>query len=431
MHGNDRTAARTSWPLPEQIGRWGSRIEFDAQRPAAGQWAFYGTRVDLILEGRYHEVLPLHVELSPTFLCNFSCPWCSCRSAREEWSVEDVFKHPLASDTTVMREHRIHAVVDHLAEHDVEIMWVGGEPTMNKLLYTAAERAGAAGLAQCIFTNGSLLTEVQARRLFQAGLVFIRLSLNAVTPEVHRRHHDYAPGKRFSARVLRNVALLAELRRQQISATKVGISIVIDENNVDDLVPTAEFLRDTVAHTGDGTIDYVVLRTAIPYHGAEVKIDDRVGQAVNFALSDDSPMRRIYRDAGIEVVLPGDQRVEEPIPEDDLGCLAAGWFGEVNPRGEILSCSDRYGDPDYVIGDLGLNSISTIWSSSQRTSVLQRAQTDRCASRYCPPGGRGNHLNRQFREVERLRRIGRLEDAQRWITDIREVVSAPKHSFYL
>ncbi len=113
----------------------------------------------MVLAGRYHEVLPLHVEVSPTFLCNFACPWCSCRSAREEWSETDVFNHPRASPLTVMRQSRINAVVDHLAEHGVEIMWVGGEPTMNPLLYPAARRAHELGLNQCLFTNGSLFTK--------------------------------------------------------------------------------------------------------------------------------------------------------------------------------------------------------------------------------------------------------------------------------
>ncbi|MGH3426854.1 MAG: radical SAM protein, partial [Mycobacteriales bacterium] len=98
-----------------------------------------------MLAGRYHEVLPLHVEVSPTFLCNFACPWCSCRSAREEWSDTDVFHHPRSSPLTVMRRSRIDAVIDHLAEHRVEIMWVGGEPTMNPLLYSAVTRAHKRG----------------------------------------------------------------------------------------------------------------------------------------------------------------------------------------------------------------------------------------------------------------------------------------------
>jgi len=43
------------------------------QRPESGQWVFWQDRVGLVLAGRYQEVLPLHVEVSPTFLCNFAC----------------------------------------------------------------------------------------------------------------------------------------------------------------------------------------------------------------------------------------------------------------------------------------------------------------------------------------------------------------------
>ncbi|MGH3550814.1 MAG: hypothetical protein ACRDQU_22365 [Pseudonocardiaceae bacterium] len=66
---------RSAWPLPEQPGRWGNWEAFSRQRVESGQWVFWEDRVRLVLAGRYHEVMPLHVEVSPTFLGNFACPW--------------------------------------------------------------------------------------------------------------------------------------------------------------------------------------------------------------------------------------------------------------------------------------------------------------------------------------------------------------------
>ncbi|MGH3925998.1 MAG: hypothetical protein ACRDTT_24595 [Pseudonocardiaceae bacterium] len=114
--------ARRVWPLPEQPGHWRNRGDVRAATGGVRQWVFWEDRARLAFAGRYHEGSPLHVEVSPTFLCNFACPWCSCRSAQEEWSETDVFDHPRSSPLMVMRWSRIDAVVDHLAEHDVEIM---------------------------------------------------------------------------------------------------------------------------------------------------------------------------------------------------------------------------------------------------------------------------------------------------------------------
>lgn len=421
------------WPLPEQLGAWGSYEEFAAQRPESGQWVFWGDRVQLAMEGRYAEVAPLHVEVSPTYLCNFACPWCSCRSARGEWSEDgDVFRHPRASPLTVMRRPRLEAVIDHLAEHEVEIMWVGGEPTMNPLLYPAARRADELGLNQCIFTNGSIFTAAQARALFEARFVFVRVSLNAVTPEVHQRHHDYDPRLPYADRVVRNVEMLASLRAEGISDTLLGMSIVVDAGNVEDLLPTARMVADACTGSPGGRIDYILVRPAFPMVGAQVDLDESALESFRDQTADGSAFRRILADAGIDLVMPAASIGEaSPIPEDDLGCLAAGWFGEVTPAGDLLPCSDLYGDPEFFIGNIARDSLDAIWSGPQRASILDKVQTGRCASNRCPSNGRGHHLNRTFRELERLRRSGRLDLAQQWVEDLRRVLPRPDHSFFL
>jgi len=425
--------ATTSWPLPDQLGAWGTREEFERQRPESGQWVFWEDRVALVMAGRYAEVAPLHVEVSPTYLCNFACPWCSCRSARGEWAEDgDVFHHPRATPLTVMRRPRLESVVDHLAEHRVEIMWVGGEPTMNPLLYPAATRAAERGINQCIFTNGSIFKPEQAHVLFEAGLVFVRVSLNAVSPEVHQRHHDYDPRLPYAERVLRNVEMLARLRAEELSRTLLGMSLVVDRGNVDDLLPTAEFLARTCAEPNAGKIDYVMIRPAFPLVGAQVDLDEETVDLFLRQTAGDAPLRRLLADAGIDLIMPeASMATSAAIPEDDLGCLAAGWFGEVTPAGDMLPCSDLYGDPEFFIGNIGRDSIGGIWSGPQRGAVLENVRASRCASRRCPSNGRGHHLNRTFRELERFRAAGELATVERWIDDLRRTLPRPDHSFFL
>ena len=420
------------WPLPEQVGQWGSTAEFRRQRAEAGQWVFWRDRFDLVMAGRYHEVVPLHIELSPTFLCNFACPWCSCRSAREEWSEDDVFRHPRSTPLTVMRMPRLERVVDHLADHRVEVMWVGGEPTMNPLLYPAAARAHNRGLNQCLFTNGSLFRPDQAASLFDSELVFIRVSLNAVTPEVHQRQHDYDPRRPHGQRVLDNMALLAELRAEERSRTLVGVSIVVSSSNADDILPTARFLSGLCTGDRDRRIDYVIMRPAFPIVGAQVDVDPATVETFLREAAPDSQTRRLLADAGIEVVVP-DASVSavDAMPDDDLGCLAAGWFGEVTPSGDMLPCSDLYGDPGFYIGNIANDSLTDIWTSDRRHAVLGEVRRGQCPSTRCPANGRGHHLNRAFRQVETFRRSDRLNEVARWAEDLRRVVPVPEHSFFL
>jgi len=242
---------RTRWPLPERVAAYGDRDEFERSRKEAGQWVFWDDRVQLVLSGRYDEVRPLHVELSPTYLCNFACPWCSCRSAREEWSDADVFSHPRATPLTVIRDAKLDRVLGNL-------------------------------------------------------------------------------------------------------------------------------------------------------------------------------------ESGIDVVVPEQSATSAPGPEpDDRGCIAAGWFGEVTPNGDMVLCSDRYGNPDYFIGNVAQATMDEIWAGGGRRSALRLAKRTACYQTYCPSNGRGFFFNRLFREIEQFRNHGRLEEVRAWISDLRAVLPVPAHSFFI
>jgi sulfatase maturation enzyme AslB (radical SAM superfamily) len=427
---------RAKWPLPQRVAAYGSAEEFRRARMESGQWVFWKDRVELVLQGRYDEVLPLHVELSPTYLCNFACPWCSCRSAREEWSDTDVFNHPRASPMTVMRQEKIDHILAHLAEYAIGIMWVGGEPTMNPLLYPAALKADQLGLPQCLFTNGSLFNPERVIQLFNANLVFIRVSLNAVTPEVHRIHHDYEARYAYGARVIENLRCLTEVRAQHRSGTLLGVSVVVDERNLVDLEPTARQLCLLAAKYGPGSIDYVIFRPAFPFYSAQLTMRSDTTQRFLEAIGPGAPWRRRLADSGIDVIIPDDS-VAAGVPtdpasvHDNLGCLAAGWFGEITPNGDMVVCSDRYGNPDYFIGNIALKSIDELWAGPGRRRVLELARTCNCYPTFCPSNGRGHFFNRLFREVEVFRRDGRLAEVRSWVEDLREVLPQPTHSFFL
>ncbi|MCC9707164.1 radical SAM protein [Streptomyces sp. MNU76] len=428
---------RTRWPLPDQVATYGDLGTFQRARKESGQWVFWEDRAELVLQGRYDEVIPLHIELSPTYLCNFACPWCSCRSAREDWSDNDVFNHPRATPMTVMRKEKIDDVLSHLAEHRVGIMWVGGEPTMNPLLYSTALRADALGLSQCLFTNGSLLSPRRVDALFDANLVFIRVSLNAVSPDVHQVHHDYDPRRGYADRVLENLRALAETGARRRSSTLVGVSIVVDERNLGDLELTAEHLCHLAERYGPGAVSYAIFRPAFPFHTAQLDVRSDTVERFLGAIGPDAPWHRRMREAGIDVVIP-----EQSVPEntvapadlpvrDDLGCLAAGWFGEVTPNGDMVLCSDQYGNPDYFIGNVASSSIGELWSGDGRRTALKLARDTSCYTTYCPRNGRGYFLNQLFRQVEQLRTQGRLDEVATWIEDLRAVLPRPTHSFFL
>jgi MoaA/NifB/PqqE/SkfB family radical SAM enzyme len=425
--------ASALYPLPDRPGAYGDRAAFEASRHESGQWVFWGDRVELVLAGRYDEVKPLHVELSPTYLCNFSCPWCSCRSAREVWSDEDVFHHPEATPGTVMSCERLDAVVDRLAEHKIAIQWVGGEPTMHPGLLPAVARAREQGLSQCLFTNGSVLGERRVRALLAAELDFIRVSLDAVTVDVHRVHHGYRAGRPYAGNVLANLRQLVRLRRELGARTKVGVSLVVDERNLDDVVPTAHFVASLCEEHGSGAVDFVIVRPTHQFYNSQVELTDDTSSLLWTLATRGGELTSVLADHGVRVVVPeaSFRRAPADVAHHGDACLSCGWFGEVTPTGAMVLCSDRYGNPDYFVGDLAEDGVSEIWVGEQRREVLDYVRETRCFKDRCPRNGRGFQLNQVFHEIERFRRRGEFDAVRRWIEDVRVTVARPEHSFFL
>jgi radical SAM protein with 4Fe4S-binding SPASM domain len=145
-----------------------------------------------------------------------------------------------------------------------------------------------------------------------------------------------------------------------------------------------------------------------------------------------APLRRTLTESGIDVVVPWQSTAPAPAPEpDDRGCIGAGWFGEVTPNGDMVLCSDRYGNPDYFIGNIAQTTMDEIWAGDGRRSALRLAQRTACYQTNCPSNGRGFFFNRLFREIEQFRDRGRLEEVRAWISDLRDVLPVPTHSFFI
>ncbi len=441
--------------LPDRVGHYGTAEEFDGARVESGQWVFWQDRVDLVLQGRYDEVKPLHVELSPTYLCNFSCPWCSCRSAREDWIGDDVFSHPLANSRTVMPSDKLEAIVRELARSGVGIMWVGGEPTMHRGLYPAARLARALGLAQSLFTNGSLLNPRRVDELIDIAMAFIRVSVDAVDDRVHQEHHGYRAERPYARRVRDNLRQLVRTRNQQDSPTLIGVSAVVDDTNLADIVPLAHFIASLDNEAGSRGIDYLIVRPTYQFYASQVRLGNDTSSRLGALVAAGGEVEEVLRHTPTLVVAPQASFLEPPQasgptvragstsePVRIIGrrrattdlterCLAAGWFGEITSAGALVVCSDRYGNPDYFIGDLSESGLDAIWKGDRRRDVLDMVETSRCFAAFCPANGRGRHLNTVFRDVEAHRRAGRLDAVVDWITELQRTLPRPAHSFFL
>lgn len=115
---------------------------------------------------------PVIVVWEITNECNLNCVYCHVDARK-----------PLPDELT--KEEKM-ALIDELADMGVvALMIAGGEPLCSPDLFDVIKHAHERGLYTVVITNGQLLTEENAKRLFNAGLNYIKVSIDSASPDVH------------------------------------------------------------------------------------------------------------------------------------------------------------------------------------------------------------------------------------------------------
>ena len=116
---------------------------------------------------------PLFVVWNFTNSCNLKCKHCYQDSEHETLSDE------LSLDEKLK-------VVDQMGALHIPMLAIsGGEPTLSKDLIPIIKRASEYGMHISLATNGTTMTEKRATELAAAGLRYVEISLDSVSPDRH------------------------------------------------------------------------------------------------------------------------------------------------------------------------------------------------------------------------------------------------------
>lgn len=237
-------------------------------------------------------------------------------------------------------------------------------------------------------------------------------------------------------RVKRNMRDLARRKLETGARTLVGISLIADERNMEDVVAAAEEIRAVVDDAGPG-IDYVIARPVMNYEHFDqpwARLKDGTKQRALDLVTEGGAAWQIVEDLGIPLVLIKDSFDEPPSPgsyASGTDCLAYGLYGEIRHNGDVQLCSDSYGNPAYTVGNLFEADLRDILASDRRREVLAARNEAKCFQTTCPHNSRGHHHNRVFHQIERFRREGRMPEVRQWVEDLREVTYPLGHSFFV
>ena len=259
---------------------------------------------------------PLLVQLVVTRRCNLACGYC------HEY---DSVSSPVDAELLMRR-------IDHAAALGTPVITLtGGEPLLHPRLDELVARAVSHGVVCTLISNGYALTREWVRRLNDAGLTLLQISVDNIEP------NEFS--QKSWTQVRKKLELLKEWARFSVSVNAVLGSSTLDQTRqvVGAVREIGFFMTVGLMHDSDGQVQPGLLGSglAAAYH----------------------EMQRQSRKSVFHLVGEGWERDMLLAGSSPFKCRAGGRYLYVDEFGLVSYCSQRRGSPgidllDYTADDV-------------------------------------------------------------------------------
>lgn len=318
----------------------------------------HSDRVEASLRGDV--VFPISVELDLSNVCPHDCPFCSFGTStsggyrQQNWVT---FPYPRVLD--LLRE------VKDCGVQSVTFTG-GGEPLVHPHAAECFQTATAEGLQWGLVTNGQLLNRVTSDL---HGATFVRVSLDAGTPETHHFTHGLPEGRYVYDDILRNLRYL----RQAWPTLTIGASFCMMDQNFKEVYKAAKDVRDA-------GVNYLEVRPTFPTEWR----GDGWGQALTNpeAAKVEVEHARMHLNTDTFQVIGMTGRfdaVEKPQKQYSQ-CRIGGLTTVIGADGRMWHCCVQRGQDAFCLGSVTDTPFREAWIAAQRTRIqnIDVTQCPRC-----------------------------------------------------
>ena len=319
----------------------------------------------------------LYVE--PTDACNLDCVTC--------------FRNAWSASVGRMSDATFAAILDGLREMESPptVFFGGiGEPLLHRRTPDWIAQAKAVGARVEMITNGTLLSEAMSRRLIDAGLDRLWVSIDGATPESYA---DVRLGAELP-KVVANVKRLRSMRKAFYRPLpEIGVAFVAMQRNIDDLpgvlklarqlgalhvsvsnvLPVSEELQGEALYSKTlRSVAYMpssrVPRLILPKMDFDERTRDALFQAFN---------------SGYQVSYAGSQwsGSNDVCNYIESGSMTVAWTGEVSPCWPLMHTqSSRLHGKErltqrHVVGNVCARPLLDLWLDPEYVAYRQRVQS--------------------------------------------------------
>jgi len=164
---------------------------------------------------------PLHLDIETTTACNLKCPMCARTILEKEGKISQCF----------ITKEEYKKIIDEASEIGVKSIKLNylGEPLVHKDIVFQVEYAKKKGIIDVMFnTNGVLLNKELSKKLLDAGIDKIFISLDAINPKLYEQQRVGAK----LGKVIDNIYDLVKLRDKYFPKTMIRLSMVMYKDEI-------------------------------------------------------------------------------------------------------------------------------------------------------------------------------------------------------
>ena len=285
-----------------------------------------------------------------TKACNLNCLHCRASAAKDR-------------DESELTQDEVKRIVNEIAQVGSPVFIIsGGEPLVRPHILDIAAFARSKGLKVALASNGTLINEVVAKEIHEAGIRRVAISLDGASAETHDAFRQ-VPGSFESA--------LEGARSAQAAGLEVQVNVTVTRHNVDDLpllLDLAHERRFVALHTfllvpvGCG-VEIAQDQTVSPEKYEEVLrwfCKAEAASPIELKATCAPHFFRVRAQMKKEGLLAARDGAKTPFHRHTRGCLAGSTVCFISHVGKVQPC----GYLPVEAGDLRTSSFETIWNES-------------------------------------------------------------------
>lgn len=284
------------------------------------------------------------VDLTPK--CNLDCPWCIDRFARLGKEI------PTEKMLSLLDEFKKMGILSI-------VYFGGGEPLMHSGIEKILLKTHRLGIDYAINTNGYFLD--RALSVIGKTCSWTRISWDAGSQEAYRDIHR---GKDFFDRILKNTGDLVK-----IAKGTVGISFVIMENNVSEIVKAAEVAKNIGCDFIQFKPEYTPLKSNkrfISYYPDVLSAD--IKRQLDLAQTEETSSFAVLATGSLRTVLD-----KKPLNQNKnyTYCAAQQLIPLITPHG-VYVCPNWRGAKSKCTGSILHHTFKSVWNGKKRRNIIRQ-----------------------------------------------------------